>query len=175
MSDHPAAHVQLLLFEFPDLMERSCKNTWPSLCNIFAPSKLNISFAMSNPAVIADCCLQVMQTLKDLCKEGHTVISSIHQPRSSIFAMFDDLILLSEGRMLYSGPASQALSYFEELGHHCPQHYNPAEFLADLISVDASGPEAQQKTRYALNAHAGFVSTPCYAGDALCLAYLLLW
>ena len=90
-----------------------------------------------------------MQTLKDLCKEGHTVISSIHQPRSSIFAMFDDLILLSEGRMLYSGPADQALSYFEQLGHRCPQHYNPAEFLADIISVDASTPEAQQRTRQA--------------------------
>lgn len=90
-----------------------------------------------------------MQTLKNLCKEGHTVISSIHQPRSSIFAMFDDLILLSEGRMLYSGPADQALSYFEQLGHQCPPHYNPAEFLADIISVDASTPEAQQKTRQA--------------------------
>lgn len=90
---------------------------------------------------------KVMQTLKDLCKEGHTVISSIHQPRSSIFAMFDDLILLSEGRMLYSGAASEALPYFEGLGHKCPQHYNPAEFLADLISVDASTSEAQQETR----------------------------
>ena len=79
------------------------------------------------------------------------MISSIHQPRSSIFAMFDDLILLSEGRMLYSGPADQALPYFEQLGHHCPQHYNPAEFLADIISVDASTPEAQQQTRQAFN------------------------
>ena len=65
--------------------------------------------------------------------------------------MFDDLILLSEGRMLYSGPADQALSYFGQLGHQCPQHYNPAEFLADIISVDASTPEAQQKTRQATN------------------------
>ncbi len=136
---------------------------------------------MSNLAVIADCCLQVMQTLKDLCKEGHTVISSIHQPRSSIFAMFDDLILLSEGRMLYSGPASEALSCFEELGHHCPQHYNPAEFLADLISVDASSPEAQQETRYALNAHGRLFlkamkmclqASTCYAG---CQHMLDVW
>lgn len=88
-----------------------------------------------------------MQTLRDLCKEGHTVVSSIHQPRSSIFAMFDDLILLSEGQLLYSGAASDALPYFEELGHKCPQHYNPAEFLADLISVDVSTPEAQAASR----------------------------
>ena len=92
--------------------------------------------------------MQVMQTLKDLCKEGHTVVSSIHQPRSSIFAMFDDLILLSEGQMLYSGAASDALPYFEEMGHKCPQHYNPAEFLADLISVDVSNPEAQAASRH---------------------------
>lgn len=91
-----------------------------------------------------------MQTLKDLCKEGHTVVSSIHQPRSSIFAMFDDLILLSEGQMLYTGPAKDALPYFEELGHKCPEHYNPAEFLADLISLDASAPEAQASSRWAV-------------------------
>ena len=94
-----------------------------------------------------------MQTLRDLCKDGHTVISSIHQPRSSIFALFDDLILLSEGQMLYSGAAKDALPYFEELGHECPQHYNPAEFLADLISVDVSTSEAQAASRQASASH----------------------
>ena len=38
-----------------------------------------------------------MQTLKQLCGEGHTVLVSIHQPRSSVFAAFDDLILLAGG------------------------------------------------------------------------------
>lgn len=37
---------------------------------------------------------QVMQTLKDLASEGKTVVCSIHQPRSSIFEMFDDLLLV---------------------------------------------------------------------------------
>ncbi len=74
-------------------------------------------------------------------------VTSIHQPRSSIFAMFDDLILLSEGRLLYNGPAQDALSHFEQHGHKCPEHYNPAEFLADLISVDQSTTEAQHRSR----------------------------
>ena len=38
-----------------------------------------------------------MVALKDLAAEGKTVIVAIHQPRSSIFALFDDLILLSDG------------------------------------------------------------------------------
>ena len=36
-----------------------------------------------------------MATLKDLCSDGHTVCVSIHQPRSSVFDLIDDLVLLS--------------------------------------------------------------------------------
>ncbi len=48
-----------------------------------------------------------MATLKDLAAAGRTVVASVHQPRSSIFAMMDDLVLLSEGRAVYTGPAQQ--------------------------------------------------------------------
>jgi hypothetical protein len=34
-----------------------------------------------------------------------------------------------------------------QLGHSCPQHYNPAEFVADLISIDFSSPEVEAETR----------------------------
>ena len=70
------------------------------------------------------------------------------QPRSSIFELFDDLLLLTEGRAVYAGPAADAVEYFAKKDHPCPDRYNPAEFLADLISVDTSSPEAEQKTRY---------------------------
>lgn len=88
-----------------------------------------------------------MRGLKDLAKEGKTVVVAIHQPRSSIYAMFDDLILVSEGGLIYSGEASKAVSYFEEQGHPCPPNYNPAEYLADLISVDQSTPEANKESK----------------------------
>ncbi|KAK9792241.1 hypothetical protein WJX73_003742 [Symbiochloris irregularis] len=90
---------------------------------------------------------KVMQTLKQLAEEGHTVVCSIHQPRSSIYAMFDDLLLLSEGRLVYAGAADQALKHFEQEGHACPQHYNPADFLADLVSVDHSSSDQERLSR----------------------------
>ena len=37
------------------------------------------------------------------------VLSTIHQPRSSIFAMFDLLLLIAEGKLLYYGPAAMAV------------------------------------------------------------------
>ena len=61
-----------------------------------------------------------------------TVILSIHQPNYELFALFDDLILLSEGHVLYCGPASQALQYFDQLGLPCPAYTNPPEHLLDI-------------------------------------------
>lgn len=55
--------------------------------------------------------------------------------------------LLSEGQEVYCGPAAHAAAYFERLGHTCPPNYNPAEFFADLISVDTSSPAAELSTR----------------------------
>ncbi|CAD7696795.1 unnamed protein product [Ostreobium quekettii] len=94
---------------------------------------------------------KVMETLKDLVRDGHTVICSIHQPRSSIFAMFDDLILLCEGRTVYSGPAEKAIDHFATMGLQCPAHYNPAEFLADQISLDTSSDESREKSQERIN------------------------
>lgn len=34
-----------------------------------------------------------------------------------------------------------------QLGHACPQHYNPAEFVADLISIDYSSAELEADSR----------------------------
>ncbi|GIL74117.1 hypothetical protein Vretifemale_4169 [Volvox reticuliferus] len=90
---------------------------------------------------------KVMATLSSLARSGHTVVASVHQPRSSIFVMFDDLVLLSEGQPVYSGPAREALDHFGRLGHVCPEHYNPAEFLADLISIDYTNKEVEAESR----------------------------
>lgn len=82
---------------------------------------------------------KVMETLSQLAQEGHTVICSIHQPRGSIYYKFDDIVLVTDGSLVYAGLArDEPLVYFEKLGYPCPDHVNPAEFLADLISVDYS-------------------------------------
>jgi ABC-type multidrug transport system permease subunit len=63
-----------------------------------------------------------------------------------VFALFDDLILLSEGRVVYAGPAADAVAHFEGAGFPCPPRTNPAEFLADLVAVDHSSPDAEAAT-----------------------------
>lgn len=43
------------------------------------------------------------------------------QPRSSIFKLFDDVVLLSDGGVAYAGPAATMTDYFASLGHACPK------------------------------------------------------
>lgn len=60
---------------------------------------------------------KVMETLRQLAQDGHTVICSIHQPRSSVYGKFDDIVLLTEGALVYAGPAQdEPLTYFSQFG-----------------------------------------------------------
>lgn len=82
---------------------------------------------------------QVVGTLQELAHgHGRTVIATIHQPSSDIYHLFDDLLLLAKGRVLYYGPADGAVGYFAARGHECPQYSNPADyFFMHLAGADA--------------------------------------
>lgn len=91
--------------------------------------------------------LNVMYTLRKLASSGRTIVSTIHQPRSNIYTMFDFLCLLSEGQVMYFGPAADAVTYFAGLNFRCPPQFNPADYFLDLISVDPRNPLAEEKSR----------------------------
>merc|ERR1712032_1562968 len=66
-----------------------------------------------------------------------TIIMVIHQPRFSIFTLFDTVLLLAKGgRTAYLGPSLQAMEYFTSHGFDAPLHDNPADWLMDVISGD---------------------------------------
>uniref|UniRef100_A0A7S2GR72 ABC transporter domain-containing protein n=1 Tax=Haptolina brevifila TaxID=156173 RepID=A0A7S2GR72_9EUKA len=47
------------------------------------------------------------------------VLLSVHQPSSQLFASFDDLLLLTEGRLLFHGKPLEACPYLYDLGAPC--------------------------------------------------------
>lgn len=82
----------------------------------------------------------VVECLVTLAKTyNRTVILTIHQPRSNIVALFDQLMLLAEGRLVYSGPFEKCQSYFDSIGYTCPPGFNIADYLIDL-TMHASAP-----------------------------------
>ena len=88
----------------------------------------------------------LIQTLVNLSKKGRSIFISIHQPRSDIFKLFDSIILLSKGSLIYAGQGRESIiSYFEELSFQVPQDVNPADFFIDISSIDVRD-EMSEKT-----------------------------
>ncbi|KAJ5077393.1 abc-2 type transporter [Anaeramoeba ignava] len=73
--------------------------------------------------------------LKDLTKDGRTIISTIHQPRQSIFELFDYLVLLSHGKLVYFGPINEIENYFSAIDFYPPRNTNLADWIIDLVSL----------------------------------------
>ncbi|KAE8977760.1 hypothetical protein PF002_g14201 [Phytophthora fragariae] len=102
---------------------------------------------LSDPALIlldeptsgldASSARSVMQHIERLCQEdGKNVICTIHQPSSSVFEMLTNLVILSDGELVYFGPAAAALTHFFSMGYVCPMYSNPAEYFVHLVNVD---------------------------------------
>ncbi|XP_047322060.1 ABC transporter G family member 32-like isoform X2 [Impatiens glandulifera] len=64
---------------------------------------------------------------------GTTVISLL-QPDPETYQLFDEIILLSDGQIVYQGPREAALDFFQFMGFHCPDRKNVADFLQEVIS-----------------------------------------
>lgn len=64
---------------------------------------------------------------------------------------FDKLLLLANGSVVYFGAISEATNYFSQCGHPCPMHYNPADFILELVSSSFESKDqdlkAQEKIR----------------------------
>ncbi|KAK6782813.1 hypothetical protein RDI58_020609 [Solanum bulbocastanum] len=85
--------------------------------------------------------LRILTTVKRLADGGRTVITTIHQPSSRLYHMFDKVVLLSEGCPIYYGPASTALEYFSSVGFSTSITINPADLLLDL--ANGIGPDSK--------------------------------
>ncbi|KAF9674154.1 hypothetical protein SADUNF_Sadunf10G0098100 [Salix dunnii] len=78
---------------------------------------------------------RIVATLRGLARGGRTVITTIHQPSSRLYRMFDKVVVLSEGCPIYSGQAGRVMEYFESLGYNPGFNFmNPADFLLDLAN-----------------------------------------
>uniref|UniRef100_A0A6N2L8H8 ABC transporter domain-containing protein n=1 Tax=Salix viminalis TaxID=40686 RepID=A0A6N2L8H8_SALVM len=63
-----------------------------------------------------------------------TSVMSLLQPTPETFELFDDIILLSEGQIVYQGPRDNVLEFFERTGFRCPERKGVADFLQEVTS-----------------------------------------
>ncbi|XP_074280493.1 pleiotropic drug resistance protein 1-like [Silene latifolia] len=63
-----------------------------------------------------------------------TAVISLLQPAPETYDLFDDIILLSDGQVVYQGPREHVLEFFEFMGFKCPQRKGVADFLQEVTS-----------------------------------------
>jgi len=78
----------------------------------------------------------VMNQLKNLANLGHSIVATIHQPSSEIWARFDQFMLMAQGSTVFVGEASLASKFFESFGYSCPAQFNPADYIIGLVNTD---------------------------------------
>ncbi|KAL5976774.1 transcription factor [Asimina triloba] len=74
-------------------------------------------------------CLQQIAHLTEA-----TIFISLLQPAPETYDLFDDIVLLSEGRIVYQGPKEYVLEFFESCGFRCPERKGAADFLQEVTS-----------------------------------------
>lgn len=68
-----------------------------------------------------------------------TVLMALLQPAPETFDLFDDIILLSEGYLVYQGPREEVIEFFQSLGFLLPPRKSVADFLQEVNSSSFSG------------------------------------
>ena len=59
-----------------------------------------------------------------------TVIATLHQPRSSIVARFDSMMIMAKGRAIYNGPIENYVTYLtDSLMVEVPPYESPYDLL----------------------------------------------
>ena len=81
--------------------------------------------------------LEVLQLLRSLAEDGHTIFMTLHQPRIEAWRLVDMLLLLEKGgRLAYFGPAGdEAAAYFQQHATPLPAGANPADYVLDVLDA----------------------------------------
>lgn len=74
-------------------------------------------------------CLQQIVLLTEA-----TIFMSLLQPAPETFELFDDIVLLSEGQIVYQGPREHVLEFFANCGFRCGERKGVADFLQEVTT-----------------------------------------
>ncbi|KAH8665575.1 putative ABC transporter G family member 11 [Ilyonectria robusta] len=78
--------------------------------------------------------MSIVNIIRKLADRGKSIVCTIHQPNAAMFGAFSHLLLLHQGRQMFSGPTDEVEQYFSHYGYTCPQNSNFAEFMLETIS-----------------------------------------
>lgn len=97
---------------------------------------------------------QIVKCIQQIVHLGEaTVLVSLLQPAPEVFELFDDVMLLSEGQIVYQGPREYVLEFFERCGFRCPERKGVADFLQEVRYTVLYSRETSIPSRFLFGKH----------------------
>jgi len=85
----------------------------------------------------------IMSLIQRIARENNVIIVyTIHQPSLDIFKLFDNLMVLDKGKVVYFGRAEAATDFYASMNYPCPIHISPPNHF---IKVALKGGEETNK------------------------------
>lgn len=102
---------------------------------IVGPSRALFMDEISN-GLDSSTTFQIVTCLQQLTHIANsTILIALLQPAPETFDLFDDIILMAEGKIVYHGPRSNVLEFFEYCGFRCPPRKGVADFLQEVSTL----------------------------------------
>ncbi|KAL4512260.1 hypothetical protein ABPG72_005262 [Tetrahymena utriculariae] len=93
----------------------------------------------------------VLKLLKDYAQlKSMNMIMSIHSPNQDLWELFDQVILMAQGRFVYQGRKSKMQGYFENLGYICPTYMCQPDYYLSLLTQNNEEDSCQDEKKAAV-------------------------
>ena len=75
-----------------------------------------------------------VQAASGVARLQATILCALLQPQPESYDLFDDVLLMAEGSMIYHGPRTEIVAFFQSCGFTCPERKGVADFLQEITS-----------------------------------------
>ncbi|TVY50118.1 ABC transporter G family member [Lachnellula occidentalis] len=101
-----------------------------SIAETLATKSTVVAWDNSTRGLDASTALDYAKSLRVMTDvSNRTTLVTLYQAGEGIYKVMDKVLVIDDGRMMYSGPAEEAKKYFQDLGYLCPERQTTADFL----------------------------------------------
>lgn len=88
--------------------------------------------------------MHVLRILKGLRDQGKGILISLQRPSQKMLSLFDRMILMCQGEIVFDGRLEECESFFRSCGYDLTGHSNPSDFFVETLSIDTTTEELER-------------------------------